>query len=181
MVRCFIHIWLMVVFCRSRERKYLDVGMIRNIKPLDALDPLSPQVYQLETAMGSAIEVFEGAGALRVPRSRFAPVKRCSDLLALWSDAFHLTPDHRVTPNPQNHFGAPKVQLDSRFYKSIQDLALRFPYGAPSLWRCRSLEIDGEFRFGRNVAVIGSVRLLNHSSRPVEIPDNATLDRDVNV
>jgi UTP--glucose-1-phosphate uridylyltransferase len=178
------NLWLNLKALReelSRRDGVLPLPMIRNSKTLDALDPLSPQVYQLETAMGAAIEVFEGAGAIRVPRSRFAPVKRCSDLLALWSDAFHLTPDHRVTPNPQNHFGVPKVLLDPRFYTAIQDLALRFPYGAPSLWRCRSLEVDGEFRFGHNVTVIGSVRLLNRTGRPVEIEDNAILDHDVSL
>ena len=43
---------------------------------------------QLETAMGAAIECFAGAGAVSVPRSRFAPVKKCSDLLLLRSDAY---------------------------------------------------------------------------------------------
>lgn len=38
--------------------------------------------------MGSAIECFNDAGAVVVPRSRFAPVKTCSDLFALRSDAY---------------------------------------------------------------------------------------------
>jgi len=41
--------------------------------------------------MGSAIAGFEGARAMRVPRTRFAPVKTTDDLLALWSDAYTLT------------------------------------------------------------------------------------------
>lgn len=40
-----------------------------------------------ETAMGSAIECFDDAGAVVVPRSRFAPVKTCNDLFALRSGA----------------------------------------------------------------------------------------------
>jgi hypothetical protein len=35
--------------------------------------------------MGSAIECFDDAGAVVVPRSRFAPVKTCNDLFALRS------------------------------------------------------------------------------------------------
>lgn len=35
--------------------------------------------------MGSAIECFDDASAVVVPRSRFAPVKTCSDLFALRS------------------------------------------------------------------------------------------------
>jgi UTP--glucose-1-phosphate uridylyltransferase/phosphoglucomutase len=41
--------------------------------------------------MGSAIECFEDAGAVVVPRSRFAPVKTCGDLFALRSDAYKVT------------------------------------------------------------------------------------------
>eukprot|EP00961_Rhodomonas_salina_P023712 318632-Rhodomonas_salina.1 len=41
----------------------------------------SAKVFQLETAMGAAIESFAGAGAIVVGRERFAPVKTCADLL----------------------------------------------------------------------------------------------------
>lgn len=37
--------------------------------------------------MGSAIECFDDADAVVVPRSRFAPVKTCNDLFALRSGA----------------------------------------------------------------------------------------------
>ena len=43
--------------------------------------------------MGSAIESFDGAQAVAVPRDRFAPVKTTNDLLVLWSDAYELTTD----------------------------------------------------------------------------------------
>ncbi len=39
-----------------------------------------------------AIECFDSAGAVVVPRSRFAPVKTTSDLFLLRSDAYALTP-----------------------------------------------------------------------------------------
>lgn len=38
--------------------------------------------------MGSAIECFDDAGAVVVPRSRFAPVKTCNDLFVLRSGAW---------------------------------------------------------------------------------------------
>ncbi len=80
-----------------RERDgVLGLPMIRNEKTVDPSDKSSPAVYQIETAMGAAIEVFEGARALRVPRTRFAPVKTTDDLLALRSDAYELTDDARV-------------------------------------------------------------------------------------
>ena len=45
-------------------------------------------MIQLETAMGAAIGVFEGAGAVQCPRARFVPVKKTNDLLVVRSDAY---------------------------------------------------------------------------------------------
>ncbi|MEA2288621.1 MAG: UTP--glucose-phosphate uridylyltransferase, partial [Solirubrobacteraceae bacterium] len=59
----------------DRGEGALGLPMIVNRKTVDPSDPSSPAAIQLETAMGAAIDVFEGARALRVPRSRFAPVK----------------------------------------------------------------------------------------------------------
>src|SRR6185295_238708 len=46
-----------------------------NRKTVDPGDKSTPEVFQLETAMGAAVGVFEGARPLRVPRTRFSPVK----------------------------------------------------------------------------------------------------------
>ncbi|MCX6389529.1 MAG: UTP--glucose-1-phosphate uridylyltransferase, partial [Solirubrobacterales bacterium] len=52
----------------------LDLPMIINQKTVDPADPESTAVIQFESAMGAAIALFDGADAIRVPRSRFAPV-----------------------------------------------------------------------------------------------------------
>src|SRR6267142_2660566 len=77
-----------------RESKcgFVPLPLIKNSKTVDPRDKNSPPVFQLETSMGAATECFEGAGAIVVPRSRFAPVKTTSDLLALRSDAYVVTP-----------------------------------------------------------------------------------------
>ncbi len=72
----------------ARSEDGVALPLIRNSKTVDPRDPDSPPVYQLETAMGAAIELFDGAGAIRVPRSRFAPVKTTDDLLGVRSDAY---------------------------------------------------------------------------------------------
>ena len=59
-----------------------------------------PWKIQLETAMGAAIECFQGAGAIEVSRIRFAPVKTTSDLLAVRSDAYELTEDFCLRLHP---------------------------------------------------------------------------------
>jgi UTP--glucose-1-phosphate uridylyltransferase len=66
------------------------------LQTVNPRDSSSAPVFQLETAMGSAIECFAGAGAVVVPRSRFAPVKTCGDLLLLRSDCYRLAEDATV-------------------------------------------------------------------------------------
>ena len=78
----------------------LELPMIVNRKTVDPTDSSSPAVIQLETAMGAAIDVFEGAAAVRVPRSRFVPVKTSADLLSLRSDAYVMAPGPRVELAP---------------------------------------------------------------------------------
>jgi UTP--glucose-1-phosphate uridylyltransferase len=153
----------------------LGLPMIRNAKTLDPRDLASPPVYQLETAMGSAIAVFEGAQAVRVPRSRFAPVKTTNDLLAIRSDAYTLTGDYRVIANPARTLDHIVVDLDSRYYKMIADLEARFPHGALSLLECVRLTVEGDIRFGANVRAKGDVTLTNHSGAQVKIEDNTLL------
>jgi UTP--glucose-1-phosphate uridylyltransferase len=60
----------------DKHKNVIPLSMIRNPKTVDPKDAASPPVYQLETAMGSAISVFEKATAIRVPITRFAPVKK---------------------------------------------------------------------------------------------------------
>ena len=79
----------------------LPLPLIRNTKNVDPGKADSPQVYQLETAVGSAISLFEGAEALCVPRSRFIPVKINDDLVRLRSHQYRLTDDYRLEATPQ--------------------------------------------------------------------------------
>src|ERR1044072_2682174 len=53
----------------------LGLPLIVNKKTVDPGDKSSPAVYQLETAMGAAVGVVEGARPLRGPRTRVSPVK----------------------------------------------------------------------------------------------------------
>jgi UTP--glucose-1-phosphate uridylyltransferase len=112
-------------------------------------------VYQIETAMGAAISVFEGSGALLVPRSRFAPVKKTDDLLSIWSDAYCLTDDWRIELHSDLSV-PPSVTLDERYFKNIDQLLDRCSKGIPSLLRCNSLNLIGDIRFGQGVEFEGS-------------------------
>ena len=148
----------------------LGLPMIVNRKTVDPTDSSSPQVVQLETAMGAAIGVFDGAGAIHVPRARFAPVKTTSHLLVVRSDAYELAEDWTVRLVPGRD-AAPMVELASEF-KMLNGFEERFPYGPPSLREAERLEVEGDVRFGRDVVVRGRARV----EGPAEVPDGAVLE-----
>ncbi|MCW2995920.1 MAG: UTP--glucose-phosphate uridylyltransferase [Conexibacter sp.] len=135
----------------------IDLPMIVNRKTVDPADTSSTPVIQLETAMGAAIGVFEGAAALRVPRSRFVPVKTTNDLLSLRSDAYVIGEGRAVHLAPERDGVPPFVDLDPDHYKLVADFDARFPAGAPSLVACESLRVVGDVRFGADVVVRGAV------------------------
>ena len=154
----------------------LFLPLICNRKTVDPRDNSSPKVFQLETAMGSAIAAFPGAQALRVPRTRFAPVKACVDLLGLWSDAYIITEDSQVIQNPKRTLGPIVIELDPRYYKLFNEMKARFPQGAPSLIECRKLVVEGDVCFGRNVKIRGNVRISNSNKTQLLIPDGEVIE-----
>jgi UTP--glucose-1-phosphate uridylyltransferase len=154
----------------------LGLPMIVNRKTVDPTDPSSPAVYQLETAMGAAIEVFEGARALRVPRERFAPVKTTNDLLVLRSDCYVLTQDEHVALAPELDGGPPFVDLDPPHYKLLADFEARFPAGPPSLVRAQRFIVRGDVVFGAGVVVTGDVEVQAAADRQVHIEDGKVLE-----
>src|SRR5215210_25435 len=153
----------------------LGLPMIVNRKTVDPSDKSSLEVVQLETAMGAAIDVFDGARALRVPRTRFAPVKTTNDLLALRSDAYTLSEDARVEP-AEGRDGPPLVDLDDEHYKLLPDFEARFPAGAPSLVACERLEVSGDVRFGAGVVVRGTVTVAHDGDGQLHIEDGTVLE-----
>ena len=89
---------------------------------------------QLETAAGAAIKHFKGAKSpmaivitantqnvghgVNVPRSRFLPVKSCSDLLLIKSDIYSLEHGHLIL-NPSRVFDTiPVIKLSDHFKKA---------------------------------------------------------------
>jgi UTP--glucose-1-phosphate uridylyltransferase len=173
------NLWINLVALKETmiDREYrLGLPMIRNRKTVDPRDSSSTPVYQLETAMGSAIAVFEGSQAVRVPRTRFVPVKKTDDLLTVRSDAYVLSADFEVIQNPERLFPPPVVELDPRFYKFVTDLDARFPDGPPSLLACKALKIVGDHLFKENVRCLGIVELKNETGQQITIPAESVVD-----
>ncbi|MCL4136834.1 UNVERIFIED_CONTAM: hypothetical protein GTU68_055228 [Idotea baltica] len=160
---------------RIEEDGFLKLPLIVNSKELKRPDSKQEKVFQLETAMGAAISLFEGASALRVPRTRFAPVKKTNDLLTLRSDYFVLSEDFQVVKNKIAVENPPHVELDPKFYSKISDFEKRFPMGSPSLLECKSLSIVGDVVFGKNISIEGNVEINNSGDTPMHIEDNSKL------
>ena len=178
------NIWLNLSFLKrllAREGT-IRLPIIVNPKTLDPRDDESPSVYQVETAMGAAISLFEGATAVEVPRDRFFPVKKCNDLLSVRSDLFVLTPDQRLALSPERPPAlgdTVNIDLDPRFYGKIDLFEKRFPHGPPSLLGCRSLAIRGDVTFEADVKLEGDARLTQSGSQPAVVSRGSVLRGDI--
>ncbi len=148
----------------------LPLPLIVNHKTVDPADPKSPEVVQIETAMGAAIGVFEGAQAIEVGRERFAPVKTTNDLLVLRSDCYEVTDDCRVIL-AGGRDAQPRVDLDPDYFKLLPDFEERFPEGPPSLLGAERLVVRGDVTFGADVTVTGAVEIVG----PTEIESGSRL------
>merc|ERR1719359_2280812 len=145
----------------------IPLPVMLNDKTIDPRDKASTKVIQLETAMGAAISCFDGAIALQIPRTRFAPVKKCDDLLALRSDAYVLTDDSRIELAAARGGVPPTIKLDDA-YKFVDAMNTLIPNGVPSLINCKSMTIKGEMYFGKDVIIKGDVTI--KSSKKAEVP-----------
>ncbi len=141
---------------------FLPLPVIQNKKTVDPRNKKSPAVYQLETAMGAAIECFADAAAIEVPRTRFAPVKTTGDLLTLRSDAYVIGGDGTVRLAPECAGVPPRVDLDDH-YKLVDQLDAALAGGAPSLKNCASLKVVGPVAFSSGVVFEGDAVIENPS------------------
>ena len=148
----------------------LGLPMIRNEKTVDPADSSSTPVIQIESAMGAAIEVFTGATAICVGRDRFQPVKTTNELLLLRSDVYDLGDDGRLVATGDS---SPEIDLDPRYYKKVDGFAARIPQ-APSLRNATALKVRGDWSFGADVCVEGSVELTEDGA-PGRIADGTVL------
>lgn len=160
---------------------FIPLPMIKNKKTVDPKNDSSQKVVQLETAMGAAIECFQGASAVVVPRTRFAPVKKCNDLFLLRSDAYSINKDFIPELNPACGGTAPVVSLDSKKYKLVGKLEEAIEGGIPSLVQCKRLTVKGLVRMSKKTTFVGDVSIKNESSEAKLIPIGEVKDASLNL
>jgi UTP--glucose-1-phosphate uridylyltransferase len=149
------NLWINLPALKQKLAEHQDVlplNLIINEKKVDDV-----AVYQIETAMGAAINVFDKARAVCVPRSRFLPVKKNQDLLLLWSDGYELTDDFIL----RKKAGAKDTILELRdeYYGCIGQLQKACEECIPSLHDCELLSINGFIRFPKGTVYKGRVEI----------------------
>jgi UTP--glucose-1-phosphate uridylyltransferase len=185
------NLWLnLPALKRVMEAENLDLEIIINQKSLDDGQP----IIQLETAAGAAIKHFKGAHGVNVPRSRFLPVKSCSDLLLIKSDIYSLEHGQLVI-NPSRMFeNTPVIKLGDHFKKvslsclaprqfltfffisaQIQQFQKRFKK-IPKILELDHLTVTGDVNFGRNVTLRGTVIIVANEGQRIDIPDGCVLE-----
>ena len=175
------NIWinLKVLHKLIQKSGVVKLPLIRNPKTLDPRNENSPKVFQIETAMGAAISLFKGAAVIKVPASRFLPVKKCNDLLSIRSDRFIFSTENNLIANQNTGTKTIQIDLDPKYYGKIDLFDERFSRGAPSLTNCESLIIKGDVRFENNVTINGRVVITNKRQTQAVIKEGTVVEKDL--
>ena len=97
------------------ENESLEMEIIVNPKALDG----GVNVIQLETAVGAAMKCFDKGRGINVPRSRFLPVKKTSDLLLIMSNLYALNHGF-LSMSPERMFqSTPLIKLGDQNFKKV--------------------------------------------------------------
>eukprot|EP00917_Polyrhabdina_sp_WS-2016_P032162 GHVP01068594.1.p1 GENE.GHVP01068594.1~~GHVP01068594.1.p1 ORF type:complete len:497 (+),score=99.49 GHVP01068594.1:35-1525(+) len=152
------------------QRDHIDLDIIVNKK---TVNDGKTNVIQLETAIGSSIKYFENAKGIAVPRTRFLPVKDCSDLLLIQSNLYSLE-EGKLKMHPQRLLQkTPIIKLSSNF-KKIPDFTMRFT-SIPDILHLDHLTVCGDVNFGADVKLSGTVIIVAADGNRIDIPDGAFL------
>lgn len=169
------NIWVRIdAIKRVLQERTLDLEVIVNHKTMEST---GEKVIQLESAVGAAIKHFKNAHGVNVPRTRFLPVKSCSDLFIVQSDLYVLSHGELLS-NPKRVFpSVPIVKLGDHF-KKIPLYLSRFA-GPVHIMELDHLTVTGDVTFGKDVTLKGTVIIVaNHGTR-IDIPAGSVLEDKV--
>lgn len=137
-----------VAIDRVLEQNCLHLEIIVNNKSLKN----GLNIVQLETAVGAAMKSFEGGIGINVPRSRFLPVKKTSDLLLVMSNLYSLN-NGSLVMSPQRMFPTtPLIKLGDHHFSRVQEFLQRFA-NVPDIIELDHLTVSGDVTFGRGVSL----------------------------
>ncbi|KAI5170967.1 UTP--glucose-1-phosphate uridylyltransferase [Nematocida sp. LUAm3] len=152
----------------------LQLEIIENKKKLSN----GEEVIQLETAIGAAIKYFKNSKGIVVPRSRFLPVKTCSDLFLLQSTLFVVRHGTLMLSGTRLTDGIPIVRLVGKHFKSVDNYRKRIK-GSVNIDELEHLTIGGDVSLGCNVILKGTVIIIASEGQSISIPDGTVLDNKI--
>lgn len=138
----------------------MKLPVIQNKKNINPSDVNSEKVFQLETAMGSAIEVFDNSRAMLVDRKRFLPVKKTSDLLKIQSDLYYLDEQFNIVTDYFEQANTLVIDLDETYFKNIEMYQERIGKHKIGLKDCNNLKIKGNIYLKNDMEFIGNCELV---------------------
>lgn len=160
----------------------------KNLQDFDKLDIIAnrkevgnKKIIQLETACGSAVGLFKKSIGIKVERSRFLPVKSCSDLFLVQSNLYSLQHgrlifnDRRIEKMGEE--SQPLVKLGDEF-KKVSEFNSRIP-SIPDILELDHLTVSGNVYFGEGVVLKGNVIIVAHGNARIDIPNGSILENKV--
>lgn len=152
----------------------LELDIIVNPKHLDS----GVDIIQLETAAGAAMKYFDRAIGINVPRSRFLPVKKTSDLLLIKSNLYKLDGGCLSMSSQRAFPTIPLVKLGDGHFSKVREFMNRFA-SIPDVLELNHLTVSGDVTFGKNVSLRGTVIIIaNHGDR-IDIPAGSVLENKI--
>ncbi|XP_059095630.1 UTP--glucose-1-phosphate uridylyltransferase-like isoform X5 [Tigriopus californicus] len=169
------NLWMSLpAITRVIEEKMLDMEVIVNPKVLEG----GVNVLQLETAVGAAMKCFDNGMGINVPRSRFLPVKKSSDLLLIMSNLYSLR-NGSLVMSPERMFQTtPLIKLGDAHFKKVGDFLNRFA-SCPDIIELDHLTVSGNVNFGKNVALRGTVIIIANHGDQIDIPSGSILENKI--
>ncbi|KAI5192901.1 UTP--glucose-1-phosphate uridylyltransferase [Nematocida minor] len=168
-------IWINLHALKSiLDKGGMELEIIENKKKLEN----GESVIQLETAIGASIRYFSNSKGLIVPRSRFLPVKTCSDLFLLQSTLFKIA--HGTLSISQNRITdtIPIIKLVGDCFKTVSSYK-KHVKGPVAIDDLDHLTVSGNVTIGKNVELKGTVIIIAEEGRSIHIPDGTLLDDKV--
>ena len=155
----------------------LGLPMIVNKKTVDPGDKSTPEVFQLETAMGAAVGVFEGARTLIVPRHALRAGQ--DDERPARAALRRLRADRRL---PRRAVAGPRAtacRWSSSTPTTSSSCATSTRASRPARrrwWARASSRSRATCRFGRDVVVRGEASVRNDGDEQLVIDDGTVLE-----
>tara|TARA_B110000263_G_C15265620_1_gene490977 strand:- start:532 stop:1521 length:990 start_codon:yes stop_codon:yes gene_type:complete len=163
------NIWVNLVQIKKLlQEETLILDLIVNRKQIKKLN-----ILQLETAVGSAFNSIPGAVGMIVPRSRFLPVKKTSDLLLVQSGLYKVERGILKRDLAVKITSLPKIHLRSPF-DDLKEYQKRIPV-SPDISSLDALELEGQVVFKGEVTLKGNVRLIS-KKKSIKVPKGAVLE-----